>query len=61
MKNIPLYFGSSMKENRKGHKTYYFTKSHMKDKDELPSYKDILYRVSTDMDTKNQSDEKPPQ
>ena len=50
-----------MKENRKRHKTHTFIKSHVKDKDSLPSYQDISPNISTKIDTKNQSDEIPTQ
>ena len=61
MKNRPLYYKISITENIEGHKPQLFTKSHVKYKDALPSYQYISPRVSTEIDAKNQSDERPSQ
>ena len=56
MKNRPLSFVTSGTENSKGNKPNSFKKSHVKDKDVLPSYQDISSRVSTEIDTNFQSE-----
>ena len=61
MKNRPLSSENLMTENSKVHNTHSFTKSHVRDKDTLFSYQDISSRVSTGIDTRNQSGERLPQ
>ena len=58
MKNRPLSSGSLLTEKITYHKPQLFTKSPVKCKDAPPSYQDILPRVSTEIDAKNQSDER---
>ena len=48
-------------EKSKVHKTHSYTRSHLKNKDSLPSYQDISSRVSPEVDNNIQSDEKLPQ
>ena len=49
IKNPSIYSVSSMMtENIKLHKPYSYTKSHLKNKDALPSYQEFSYRISTE-------------
>ena len=49
MKNIPLSYGSSIKENNKGYKPRTYIKSNEKDKDSLPTYESISPNISTEI------------
>ena len=60
MKNQPFSSESLMPENRKVHKRHWYTKSHVKDKDAVPSYQYISSRDSIEIDNNFQCDEKPP-
>ena len=44
-----------------GHNPHLFIKSRVKYKDTIPSYQDISPRISTEIETKNQSNERPSQ
>ena len=46
-----------MIENSKVYEPYSYTKSHLKENYAHPSYLDISYRVSTEIDTNFQTDE----
>ena len=61
MKNGSLSYRISMAQNSKVHKPHSYNKSYVKDKNALPSYQDITSRVSTEIYTNFQSDEKPSQ
>ena len=61
MKNRPIFMKVQWNKKSMGHNPHLFIKSRVKYKDTIPSYQDISPRISTEIDTNNQSDERPPQ